>query len=409
MPPVRKAKPENRQISKESLETTAVVSGQLDKKIKKQQQRNDDKRGIVFVKHLPHGFFEEQLKNYFEQFGAVSRVRLGRSRRTGGSKGYAFVEFEYPEVAEVAAETMDNYLMFKKVVKASYIPPEKQLFNYFKTSVRKVTNKAGKDLYVSHKTAAIQRKVKQMNNWSNKSYQNRALKKLEKVKKLNRKYAHLGIDFSKILVEPSKLDQDDKTEVAEANEEGPKTKTRENNLKRGVAEENKKSKKSKKDIELQDLLGNTINDDDSGDEDYIAPPHIDDESKDEDENSEEADNDIATSSSDAETYGFSEDSDDEEDAGLTQIRKKSKKASISLGQSVKAPKVDRFEQLIKRKPHTGGVKKTKKAIKPTIVKKSSKSNFQMTAAKEMLKTMPAKKSKSLGLKAKSAKIQKNRK
>ncbi|XP_017480612.1 PREDICTED: MKI67 FHA domain-interacting nucleolar phosphoprotein, partial [Rhagoletis zephyria] len=284
MPPVRKAKPENRQISKESLETTAVVSGQLDKKIKKQQQRNNDKRGIVFVKHLPHGFFEEQLKNYFEQFGAVSRVRLGRSRRTGGSKGYAFVEFEYPEVAEVAAETMDNYLMFKKVVKASYIPPEKQLFNYFKTSVRKVTNKAGKDLYVSHKTAAIQRKVKQMNNWSNKSYQKRALKKLEKVKKLNRKYAHLGIDFSKILVEPSKLDQDDKTEVAEAIEEGPKTKTRGNNLKRGVAEENKKSKKSKKDIELQDLLGNTINDDDSGDEDYIVPPHIDGESKDEDEN-----------------------------------------------------------------------------------------------------------------------------
>lgn len=116
--------------------------------MKQQQQKINDKRGIVFIKHLPHGFFEDQLKNYFEQFGKVTRLRLGRSRRTGGSKGYAFVEFEYPEVAEVAAETMDNYLMFKKVVKAAYIPPEKQLYNYFKTSLRRVKNKVSNFEYV---------------------------------------------------------------------------------------------------------------------------------------------------------------------------------------------------------------------------------------------------------------------
>lgn len=115
--------------------------------MKQQQKKINDKRGIVFIKHLPHGFFEEQLKNYFEQFGKVTRLRLGRSRRTGGSKGYAFVEFEYPEVAEVAAETMDNYLMFKKVVKAAYIPPEKQLYNYFKTSLRRVKNKVSNFKY----------------------------------------------------------------------------------------------------------------------------------------------------------------------------------------------------------------------------------------------------------------------
>lgn len=96
---------------------------------------------MVLVQRLPHGFFEQQLRQYFSQFGRVTRVRMGRSERTGNSRGFAFVEFEYPEVAQVAAETMDNYLMFQKVVKAKYIPPEKQAFNYFRTSVKRVTNK----------------------------------------------------------------------------------------------------------------------------------------------------------------------------------------------------------------------------------------------------------------------------
>lgn len=98
-------------------------------------------RGVVFIKHLPHGFFEEQIRQYFKQFGNVTRIRLARSERSGGSKGFAFVEFEYPEVAKVAANTMDNYLMFQKVIKASYIPPEQQKFNYFKNTVKKVKNK----------------------------------------------------------------------------------------------------------------------------------------------------------------------------------------------------------------------------------------------------------------------------
>jgi len=99
------------------------------------QKPKGPERGVVIVKHLPHGFFEQQLRQYFRQFGRVLRVRSARSLRTGNSKGYAFVEFEYPEVAKVAADTMDNYLMFQKVVKATYIPPEKQTLNFFRTKI----------------------------------------------------------------------------------------------------------------------------------------------------------------------------------------------------------------------------------------------------------------------------------
>lgn len=97
-------------------------------------------RGLILIKNLPHGFFEEQLEKYFGQFGRVTRVRLCRSKTTGASKGYAYVEFEIPEVAKVAAETMNNYLMFNKLVKSIYIPPEQQDRNYFKSSVRFVTS-----------------------------------------------------------------------------------------------------------------------------------------------------------------------------------------------------------------------------------------------------------------------------
>ncbi|XP_076023917.1 MKI67 FHA domain-interacting nucleolar phosphoprotein [Genypterus blacodes] len=81
--------------------------------------------GVIYVGHLPVGLFEPQLKTYFEQFGKVLRHRLSRSKKTGGSKGYAFVEFECEEVAKIVAETMNNYLMGERLIKCHVMPPEK--------------------------------------------------------------------------------------------------------------------------------------------------------------------------------------------------------------------------------------------------------------------------------------------
>lgn len=87
--------------------------------------------GIVYIGHIPHGFFEEQMEDYFSQFGKVTRVRVSRSKKTGKSRGYGYVEFAYPEVAKIAAETMNNYLMCGRLLKATYIPPEKQHRGFF--------------------------------------------------------------------------------------------------------------------------------------------------------------------------------------------------------------------------------------------------------------------------------------
>ncbi len=71
----------------------------------------------MYVGHLPHGFYEEQLRKYCSQFGGVTSVKVARNTKSGRCKGYAFAEFECDEVARVVADTMNNYLMFDKLLK----------------------------------------------------------------------------------------------------------------------------------------------------------------------------------------------------------------------------------------------------------------------------------------------------
>lgn len=130
---------------------------QIQKKLNKKSKPVP--RGLMMIKCLPHGFFEEQLKDYFSQFGKVTRVRLARSRKTTRSRGFAFVEFQYPEVAEIAAETMNNYMMFRKIIKTVYIPPDQQKFNYFRSSVLYQTKENGEKVLTSKYLVAREKKV----------------------------------------------------------------------------------------------------------------------------------------------------------------------------------------------------------------------------------------------------------
>lgn len=71
---------------------------------------------------------------------------MARSSKTLGSKGYAFIEFRYPEVAEIAADAMNNYLMFKNIIKTVYIPPHQIKYDYFRSGVKKIKKDGGKML-----------------------------------------------------------------------------------------------------------------------------------------------------------------------------------------------------------------------------------------------------------------------
>jgi len=92
--------------------------------------------GVVYLGHVPHGFYEKEMRAFFSQFGAVTKLRLSRSKKTGRSKGYAFLEFKHEEVAKVAADTMNNYLMYRQLLKCEFIPADKLHPDTFKNCHR---------------------------------------------------------------------------------------------------------------------------------------------------------------------------------------------------------------------------------------------------------------------------------
>ncbi|KAJ6432986.1 hypothetical protein OIU84_020091 [Salix udensis] len=73
---------------------------------------------------IPHGFYEDEMKAYFSQFGTIKRLRIARNKKTGKSKHFGFMEFDDSEVAEVVAECMHNYLLFEHLLQVHVIPQE---------------------------------------------------------------------------------------------------------------------------------------------------------------------------------------------------------------------------------------------------------------------------------------------
>ncbi len=49
-------------------------------------------------------------------------VKVARSKRTARSKGYAFIQFRYPEVANIVSDTMNGYLLLGKVLVSHTLP-----------------------------------------------------------------------------------------------------------------------------------------------------------------------------------------------------------------------------------------------------------------------------------------------
>lgn len=154
-------------------------------KVKKNKKRQ--LRGLVYISHIPHGFYEPQMTEYFKQFGVVTNVRVIRSKKTGNSKGFAFVEFKEPSVAEIVAETMNNYLMGKRLLKAVYIPPKEQKLNALRRNWNNQHNPASEQrlkirkAYNATKTDGEELKI--------------AKKLLAGLSKTKEKLSNLGIDY----------------------------------------------------------------------------------------------------------------------------------------------------------------------------------------------------------------------
>jgi nucleolar protein 15 len=94
------------------------------KLLKAKSDGDDEKPGVVYVGRIPHGFYENEMKEYFKQFGTILKLRLSRNRKTGASRHYAFIQFESATVADIVARTMDNYLLFGHILKVKTVADE---------------------------------------------------------------------------------------------------------------------------------------------------------------------------------------------------------------------------------------------------------------------------------------------
>ncbi|MCJ1280493.1 hypothetical protein MMC21_008322 [Puttea exsequens] len=94
---------------------------QTAKKLKAIKKDVNEQPGVIYVGRIPHGFHEHEMRQYFSQFGEINRLRLSRNKKTGASRHYAFIEFKSSSLAQIVADTMDNYLMFGHILKCKII------------------------------------------------------------------------------------------------------------------------------------------------------------------------------------------------------------------------------------------------------------------------------------------------
>lgn len=113
--------------------TSPAVQNQL----KAADEDNEKTPGVIYIGRIPHGFYEQQMRAYFCQFGTITKLRLSRNKLTGKSKHYAFVEFASSAVADIVQKTMDKYLMFGHILQVRRVPSEQVRDDLFKGANRR--------------------------------------------------------------------------------------------------------------------------------------------------------------------------------------------------------------------------------------------------------------------------------
>jgi nucleolar protein 15 len=83
----------------------------------------DKKSSIIYLGNIPEGFVDTVMKKFFSQFGHVARL-IAPKTKGGRPRGYAYIEFMDPVVAQIVADTMNGYIMFKRILKCEVVAPE---------------------------------------------------------------------------------------------------------------------------------------------------------------------------------------------------------------------------------------------------------------------------------------------
>lgn len=68
-----------------------------------------DEVPAIRVSNITSAATQEDLQQLFEKFGRISRIHLGRDRRTNESRGFAFINYQNRDDAQTAINKMNGY------------------------------------------------------------------------------------------------------------------------------------------------------------------------------------------------------------------------------------------------------------------------------------------------------------
>ena len=83
----------------------------------------------LFVANFPFSYVEETLRGVFSIFGVVEEVIIIREKLTGKSKGFAYIQMQDDNAAQVAIQRLNNQHIEGRMVHVDYAK-EKQEQSY---------------------------------------------------------------------------------------------------------------------------------------------------------------------------------------------------------------------------------------------------------------------------------------
>lgn len=105
----------------------------------------ETRRTNLIVNYIPQTMTQDEIRSLFASIGNVESCKLVRDQATGLSLGYAFVNFQKPEDAEEAINSLNGLQLQNKTIKVSYARPSSEAIKGANLYVSGLPNNITKD------------------------------------------------------------------------------------------------------------------------------------------------------------------------------------------------------------------------------------------------------------------------
>ena len=80
----------------------------------------------IYVGNLPYKVGQEELREIFQEYGAVAKVHIPRDREFDRSRGFGFVEMQREEDEQKAIDALDGAEWLGRVLKVNKAKPRQE-------------------------------------------------------------------------------------------------------------------------------------------------------------------------------------------------------------------------------------------------------------------------------------------